>query len=185
MVTLKQVEDLCDSDGVFFLTIKSINGLPILLDKKYYQVILSSLKYGCENKGWKIYAYTILINHLHLVLKVLKGYSLSGTISDFKSFTAHEILKLLRKDKQYNILDELAMAANKMEDCNYKIWRRSCWPEAITSRKFLLQKVKYVDNNAAKHRIVRDIESYLYTSYHNHYCEHEVVLDIDDIKELI
>ena len=180
MVTLKETQE---AGSLFFLTIKSINGLPILASEKYYKTILDSLDYCRKNKGWKIYAYTILINHLHLVLKIMEGNSLSGTVKEFKSFTAHEILKLLKEDKRYNVLDELRMAAYKTEDRDYKIWRKSCWPETISSEKFLRQKIKYTDLNAMKHGVVEDIENYPYTSYHNHYCEHEFILKIDDMGE--
>ncbi|MFH1522260.1 MAG: transposase [Patescibacteria group bacterium] len=181
MPTLKQTE----KDGsLFFLTIKAINGLPILRNNKYYQVILDSLKYCRENKGWKVYAYTILINHLHIMLKVKDNFSLLETVSDFKSFTAHKILKLLREDKQYDILDEMRMSAYRTKDRDNKIWRKSCWPEILLSKRFIRQKGKYINLNAMEHYVVKDIENYLYTSYHNHYCNHEVVLEIDDIKEL-
>ncbi len=182
MITLKEAQKYSD---IFFLTIKSIDGLPILINEKYYKIILDSLKFCRENKGLKIYAYTILLNHLHLVIMMAEGFSLSDTIGDFKKYTAHEILKQLELDKQYNLLDELIITANKTKDREKKVWRRSCWPEIIVSEKFLLQKVNYIDLNAQKHGVVRDIEKYPYTSYHNHYCNHKVVLEIDDIKELL
>jgi len=182
MMTLKQAEQ---HGNTFFLTIKTIYGLPILINKKYYQIILDSLKFCRANKGLKIYAYTILLNHLHLVVSMLDNFSLSDTIGDFKKFTAHEILKQLKLDKQYDLLDELHIAASKNKNQDSKIWRIDCWPKIIATEKFLLQKVKYTDLNARKHGVVRDIENYLYTSYHNHYCNHNVVLKIDDVKNLL
>jgi len=181
-MTLKQIQKHGDT---FFLTIKSIDGLPILLNRTYYQIILDSLKFCRENKGWEIYAYTILINHLHLVLKISEKFSLSNTIRDFKQFTSKRILNKLKKDNQFDLLKELEIVANKDEDRENKVWRRSCWPEVVSTEKFLLQKVKYIDLNAQKHGIVDDIEKYPYTSYHNHYCEHKAVLEIDDFKELL
>jgi len=182
MLTLKEIEK---DNNVFFLTIKSIDGLPILLNKKYYQIILNSLEFCQGNKGWKIYAYTILINHLHLVLSILKEFSLSETVSNFKSYTANKILNQLRLDKQSNILDSLHKAANRTKDRKSKLWRRDCYPKAIISEKFLLQKVKYIDLNAKKHRLINDIEKYPYTSYHNHYCHHKVVLAIEEVGKLL
>ena len=31
------------------------------------------------------------------------------------------------------------------------------------------------------HGVVKDIENYPYTSYHDHYCNHPTLLKIDDI----
>jgi REP element-mobilizing transposase RayT len=170
--------------NLFFLTIKSIDGLPILINEKYYQIILDSLKFCRRHKGWRIYAYAILINHLHLVLKLLKGFSLSDTMRDFKKYTSNQILKRLKEDKQYDLLEELKIAANKTKDRNSKVWRHDCWPKIIVTEKFFFQKVQYTDFNAQKHGLVGDMEKYPYTSYHNHYCGHEAVLEIDNIAEL-
>ena len=182
MITLQEIEK---NNNTFFLTIKSIDGLPLLINKKYYQIILDSLKFCRENKGWKIWAYTILINHLHLVLSTSDNYSLSISVGEFKSFTAKIILKQLKIDKQYNLLDALNTAADRIKDRETRLWRRDCYPKAVITKKFLLQKVKYTDLNAQKHNIVNDIEKYPYTSYHNHYCDHPVVLEIDDIKNIL
>jgi len=181
MPSLKQAEE---AGSLFFLTIKTINGLPVLINKDYYDVIIDSLNFCRNHKDWGIYAYTILINHLHLLLSIKKEDSLWNTIGDFKSYTAHEILKLLKRDKQYDILAEMRIAAYKSNDRDNKIWRKNCWPEIIISDKFFWQKVDYIDFNAWQHGIVKDIENYIYTSYHNHYCKHNVILKIDNIEEL-
>lgn len=184
MLTLKQFENTSDN-SLYFLTLKTINGLPVILNKKYYNILTDSLKYCMDNKGWIIYAYIILINHIHLIVKIEDGYSLSGSISDFKGFTSKSIIDFLREDDEFDILNELFIEANKNKDRNCKIWRRSVWPETISSREFLIQKMNYVDLNPQKHGVVKDIEKYPYTSYHNHYCNHELVLNINDIKELL
>ena len=57
--------------------------------------------------------------------------------------------------------------------------------DSIVSKKFFLQKVKYTNLNAQKHKIVNDMEKYFYSSYHNHYCDHKTLLEIDDIKGIL
>ncbi len=180
MTTLKQFKT---DNNVLFLTIKSIKGLPILIDDSYYKIILDSLNHCRRNKNWIIYAYTILINHIHIVLKVKKPFLVSKTINEFKSYTAHNILNKLKVDNQFSLLKNLQYAAIHNKDRDNKIWRRSCWPETIGSVKFLLQKAHYTDYNALKHGVVDNIEQYPYTSFHNHYCDHEVLLKIDEIGE--
>jgi len=173
------------ASNIFFITFKIINSLQVFTNKKYYQVILDSLKFCRKNKGWKIYAYTILINHLHLVIKILPNFNLDDTVRDFKSFTAKEILKLLREDNHWGILREMKLAAKDTKKQNFKVWRKNIWPKAIVSKKFFLQKVKYTNLNAQKHKIVNDMEKYPYSSYHNHYCDHKTFLEIDDIKGIL
>jgi len=182
MMSLKEAEKYGD---LFFLTIKSVNGLPIILNEKYYKIILDSLRFCRENKGLKIYAYTVLLNHLHLVVMMGEGLSLSEAVGGFKKFTADQIFKQLKLDKQFDLLNEFRMNVRNDKNSDCRIWRKDCFPKVVETEKFFLQKVNYVDTNAMKHNVVKDIEEYLYTSYHNHYCDHKVVLEIDDIKEIL
>ena len=182
MMSLKQAEKYGD---IFFLTIKSVNGLPVILNERYYKIILDSLKFCRENKGLKIYAYTILLNHMHLVVMAGERINLSEAIGDFKKFTANQIFEQLKLDEQFDLLNELRMGVRNDKNSNCRIWRKDCFPKTIETENFFLQKVNYIDLNAAKHNVVKDIEEYPYTSYHNHYCNHKVVLEIDDIKELL
>ena len=180
-MTLKEAQR---NGNIFFLTIKSIYGLPILINEKYYTIILDSLKFCRQNKRCRIYAYAVLFNHIHLVLRILEGFSLSDAVRDFKKYTANQILKQLKIDNQYDLLEELKITANKTKDRDGKVWRRDCWPKVIETEKFFFQKIQYIDFNAQKHGIVKDAEQYPYTSYHNHHCNHGLILEIDDIKEL-
>jgi len=182
MISLKEAEKYGD---IFFLTIKSVNGLPIILNERYYKIILDSLRFCRENKGLRIYAYTILLNHIHLVVMMEKEFSLSDTIGDFKKFTANQIFEQLKSDKQFDLLNELRVNVRNDKNSDCRIWRRDCFPKVVETENFFLQKVNYIDLNPVKHNVVDNIEKYPYTSYHNHYCDHEVFLEIDDIKELL
>ena len=175
---LKQNQKL---SSVFFVTIKTTNGIHIFKRKEYFDIILNSLQYCRKNKGLLIWAYTIIINHLHLVFKIKTGFNAYKSIGDFKKFTANQILKQLKKDNEFEIIKKLKYAAIKNRKQEHKIWHFGCYPRAIVSDKFLEQKINYTDFNAVKHGIVKDIEKYPYTSFHNHYCNHPTLLQIDNI----
>ncbi len=164
--------------NTFFLTLKIIKDINIFVSKKYFDIIISSLDYCQKHKGIHILAYAILSNHLHLIFWMDEEVVLKDVIRDFKHFTAKQIIKLLQKDKKFHTIEIFKEAALDTTDRKCKVWRRTTHPEAIYFDKFLEQKVRYVDYNAAHHGIVEDIEDYLYTSYHNHYCQHETVLKL-------
>ena len=168
--------------SVYFITIKTINGIHIFKRKEYFDIILSSLEYCQKSKGLLIWAYTIIINHLHLVFKIKSGFNAHETIGDFKKFTANQILKQLKKDNEFEILKKLRYTTIQNKKQKHKIWKSSCYPRAIISEKFLTQKIDYTDFNAVRHGIINDIEKYPHTSYHNHYCNHFVLLKIDSIE---
>ncbi len=166
-------------NDTFFISIKTINGLPIFINDKYFRIILRSLEYCRKNKGIKIFAYSLLINHLHLVFKILENFKVIDFLRDFKHYTATQTINLLSKDKRQNILNQLEKAALAKDDQKYKLWKRDVHPESITSNKFFEEKIHYTDFNPVHHQVVGDIEDYPYASFHNHYCEHEVVFKTD------
>jgi REP element-mobilizing transposase RayT len=59
----------------------------IFTRKVYRDIVIDSLRYSQENKGLEIYAFVIMSNHIHLLIRSDIG-KLSDTIREFKSFTA-------------------------------------------------------------------------------------------------
>ena len=178
---VQTIKENLEESPVLFLTFKIINGLPVFLGKQYFDIILDSLNWYRQNRRIKIYAYTVLINHIHLVLEfsgVLEGENI---IAGFKKYTAKQIAKKLKYDKRSDVLDEMRREGFKINRDGLKIWKPNNWPVSITSDKFFNQKVDYTDYNAMHHGVVKDIENYPYTSYHDHYCNHPTLLKIDDI----
>lgn len=171
-----------ENSDLFFVTLKITNDLPVFINENYFNIILNSLSYCQKNKAWSIYAYTILINHIHLVLQL--PLNLHDAIRDLKSFTSKIIIKQLKIDNQFDILKEMETLANNTKKQNYKVWRKNIWPQEIETDKFLWQKINYTDMNAESHGVVDDIEKYLYTSYHNHHCNHDVVFKTDNLQRL-
>ncbi len=55
----------------------------IFTRKIYRDIVINSLKYCQENKGLEIYAFVIMSNHVHLLLRSSNG-NLSGILRNFK-----------------------------------------------------------------------------------------------------
>jgi len=178
---IQTIKSNLEESPVLFSTFKIINSLPVFSSKEYFGIILDSLNWYRQNRGIKIYAYTILINHLHLVLEFSDDWEGEKVIAGFKKYTAKKIINRLKEDKRYDILEEMWREGFKINKEGSKVWEVNSWPVAITSDKFFNQKVAYTDYNASHHKVVKDIETWPYTSFHNHYCSHPCLLKIDAI----
>ena len=118
-----------------------------------------------------------------LLSKFLQQKKIQSRIKEVSiSKKANQILKQLKKDNEFEILKKLRYTTIQNKKQKHKIWKSSCYPRAIISEKFLTQKIDYTDFNAVRHGIINDIEKYPHTSYHNHYCNHFVLLKIDSIE---
>ncbi len=171
----KSIKQSAYEAGIFFITLKTIKDLHVFTDKQYFQAIIDSLRYCQEHKGLLLYAYAILINHLHLIFSANNGQEVEF-LRDFKRHTTKVTLELLRKDNREKELNLLRYSAIGRKRTFFRLWKKAVHPEEIKFHDFFQQKVKYVDFNPVHHNIVEDIEMYPYSSFHNHYCSHEVVL---------
>ncbi len=99
-------------EGIFFCTTGFHKQRRLLLGDKYYRIILKSLGFLKQKYNFGVIAYVIMSSHVHLILFVQKGTTLSDIMRDFKKFTAYKIRKQLEEDKEFALLNSL-----RIESC--------------------------------------------------------------------
>ena len=133
----------------------------------YRDIVIDSLKFCQVNKGLEIYAFVIMSNHIHILLRSSIG-KLSDTIRDFKSYTAKQILLAIeieqesRRDWMLNLFEFAAKQHKRNE--KYQVWTHENHAELIYSDKFIFQKINYIHENPVRAGIVENPEDYLYSS---------------------
>ena len=138
------------------------------------------MRYCQQHKGLEIYAFVIMSNHIHLLIRSSKG-SMSDTIPEFKSFTAKQLLQSIanekksRKDWMLNVFEFFAKKHNRKE--KHQFWTHENHAEEIYSNKFIFQKINYIHKNPVRAGIVENAEDYLYSSA-RFYAEKSCLLDI-------
>ncbi|MCF8255477.1 MAG: transposase, partial [Bacteroidia bacterium] len=122
MTTDYQVKD---QFAPYFLTFQIVQWADIFTRKIYRDIVIESFKYCCENKGLEIYAYVIMSNHVHLIMRSILG-NLSGTIRDMKKFTSKRIIEAVingnesRRDWLLLVFEYSANGHNRNE--NFQVW---------------------------------------------------------------
>ncbi|MDQ3395658.1 MAG: transposase [Bacteroidota bacterium] len=91
-----QTYKVYDQEAVHFVTFTVHQWVDVFTRRTYVDIILDNLKYCQENKGLEIYAWVIMSNHCHLIIRS-NGFKLSDVIRDFKKHTAKKWYKLLMK----------------------------------------------------------------------------------------
>ena len=93
-----------ENQEAYFLTCTVVNRLPAFINPDIAQIILDSLSFLQNEKRLSLYAYVIMENHLHLMAG---ADDLKKEIANFKSFTAREIIDLLKTTGQRGMLQQL------------------------------------------------------------------------------
>ena len=156
-----------NQDALHFITPTIINWVDLFTRKVYRDIVIDSLRYCQQNKGLEIFAFVVMSNHLHLLIRSKIG-KLSDTIHDFKSFTAKQILQAIengqesRREWMMNLFEFAAKRHKRNE--KYQIWTHENHAEEIYSNDFIAQKIKYIHENPVRAGIVEKAEDYLYSS---------------------
>lgn len=83
-----------------------------------------------NGKDYRLLAWVVMPNHVHLVFKLLPGRSLSRTLHSLKSFTAKKVNTLLGR--------------------NGALWQREYYDRLIRDEAELERAIEYVRENPLK-----------------------------------
>ncbi|MEO6284381.1 MAG: transposase [Dyadobacter sp.] len=155
-------------DGLFFVTMTVVGWIDVFTRKKYADEIIKNLNYCIEHKGLEVYEFCIMSNHLHLICSVKDG-EVGKVIRDFKSFTAKEIIRLIDENPQESRKEWLLymfryFAKGSSPKCEFQFWQHHNHPISLVSKRFILQRTRYIWNNPVKAGIVSEPQHYIYSS---------------------
>jgi REP element-mobilizing transposase RayT len=169
-----------DQEGLHFLTFQIVDWIDIFTRKIYKDIIIDSFKYSIENKGFQIFAYVIMSNHIHLVAQSSIG-RLSDNIRDLKKFTSKRIistiLEINESRKEWLLTRFRFRASQHSRNEVYQVWTHENHAMLLYSNEFIREKIEYIHDNPVKAGIVRNPEDYLYSSARN-YASLEAPIDI-------
>ena len=176
-----------DPEHLYFVTTKAVQGKPIF-DRPYLaNIVLGSLRYMRLNHWIKLYAYVLMPNHIHLIVKYLDEHQPSQVLRDFKKFTAKEIIGELERRGERRLLSFLEAAASNTKKQTHKVWEDGYFDKSIFSEPFLFQKMDYIHHNPLQPHwsLAERPEEYRYSSARNYALHDDSVMQIDHCSELL
>lgn len=179
---------ILNQHATYFLTITTVGWIDIFTRKECRDIIIESLRHCQQNKNLHIFAYVIMSNHLHLMLRSEEPDCLSDVLRDFKKFTAKKIKEHIlhskiesRKEWMESLLKYYAkITAGKKE---FTIWQAGNHPIEVYSPKVIAQKLEYIHLNPVRAAWVQAPEHYIYSSASNYILGHGL-LEVEIIESL-
>lgn len=172
---------ITNQGGTYFLTLQVIDWVDIFTRKNYPNIIIESLDYCRKNKGLEIWAYVIMSNHVHLIVRA-KDENLSAVLRDFKRHTATKILKTIStipESRRDWMLERFEKAARlQQRNSKYQFWTHRNHAIELVSHYFICQKMAYIHLNPVRAGWVEKAEDWLYCSQRN-YLGLTSLLEID------
>lgn len=168
-------------DQLYFLTFQVVKWIDVFTRPQYRDIILESFEYAIKHKGFQLFAYVIMTNHVHLIAQSSEN-KLSSTIRDIKRYTSKTIIETI-KDIEYSRREWMLnvfrdAAAKHSRNKEYQVWTHENHAIWLYSSKFIAEKIQYIHNNPVKALWVQNPEDYLYSSARN-YAGLSVFIDVE------
>jgi putative transposase len=127
------------------------------------------------------YAYCLLGNHFHLLVRVKSQSDLSTfqNLSNIKAEKAHDIVS-----HQYQkFFQSYAMAFNKQQNRIGTLFQTPFKRAKISTNDYLIKCVHYIHFNPQKHGLIKDFKDYPWSSYQSYLSQKPTKLRRDDAIE--
>lgn len=149
--------------GIYHIMLRGINRQDIFIDEQDKEKFLKTLKHYKDISGYKVFAYCLMSNHVHLLIK-----------------TEKENLDL--------ILKRIAGSYVYWYNWKYKrighLFQDRFKSEPVDSDEYFLTVLRYIHQNPVKAGFCEHISDYQYSSY-NHYLKNSTFIDCDFCFEII
>ncbi len=153
-----------DGIYIYFVTFTVVDWLPIFTRPEPIEIVNNSLQFCHANRQLRIHSYVIMPNHIHLIIsdENYDNERLGKTLVDFRKFTGHKLADYI----DANLSESLAQSirANQLTDRIRQIWKSGWHAEALSTEKFLTQKVNYIHENPVRKGLVKLPEHWPHSS---------------------
>lgn len=167
-------------DAPYFLTLTVAEWSYVFTLLPYFELVVESLRYCQKNKQLRLFAYVIMLNHIHLIAAGDHNHLLSEILRDFKRFTASEIISLLHREGRQELLEIFAKAGSlDGRGRDHKVWIEGNHPVLIESAEFFRQKLNYLHENPVRKGLVERPEHWAFSSARNYLLSDSSVLEVE------
>jgi REP element-mobilizing transposase RayT len=149
-------------EGVYFVSFAVQEWVDVFTRNDYKNILIENLEYCQNNKGLEIFAWCIMSNHIHLIVRAKDGYLLPNILRDFKKFTSKAIINAISENSQESRKEWLLEQFKTAEGIRF--WRGDNKPIELWSNNVIDEKIDYIHQNPVEEGLVFKAEDYMYSS---------------------
>ncbi len=171
---------ISDDDSLYFLTITVVDWVDVFTRNEYKQWLAEQIAYCQKNKGFELFAYVIMTNHLHFVARMNEGLSMSDFLRDFKSYTGKKLIEKISNNsaesrKEWMLSHFASHGQKNALNKEWQFWQNGSHPTSLYSNEVIQQKIKYIHENPVRAGFVAEANEYFYSSA----CPHSPIKVIE------
>ena len=143
--------------NIYHVIMRAINRQRLFIDDEDHHRFLQTLKFYKKTSGYEIYAYCLMNNHIHLLLKV----------------GPEPLEQIMRR-----ICGKFVYWYNRKYDRVGYLFQDRFKSEPVEDDQYFLTALRYIHQNPLKAGLVKDIKQYRWSSY-NAYLNRDHLVDTD------
>ena len=173
-----------DPTHLYFVTATVMGWKCIFTEPDYAKIVLDSLDWHRQNDRWSLFAFVVMPNHVHFIIRPLGERTISAVLQSFGSYTAHVILDRLREDGRSELVRFFAQRHDRDFSKGHQVWL-PIEAKNVYSTGVLRQKVAYIHNNPVNERwhLAHHRADYAYSSACFYDRRKAPIIEVDDIRD--
>ncbi len=166
-----------DTGQVFFVTTSTVHHTRVFgLSRVYYNILGDSLKFVLNEHRAKLFGYVFMPSHIHLVVAMPEGESISDFMRDFKKYTSTKVRQQLEIEERLSALKSLRANAYGKKNQVFKLWMDRFDDLVIDQEETLGVKLEYIHNNPVKAGLVEEAEEWEFSSARSYaFGDHRII----------
>jgi REP element-mobilizing transposase RayT len=151
------------------------------------RILVDSLNTGRILGQYELFAFVIMPNHIHLVLKCLNECTPGDIVREFKKATANLIVRQYEAESNSEVLAFFAAAVSPRRKEQYVVWEHEYQAKNVFSPRFLRQKVEYIHKNPTQPhwRLAEQPGAYPWSSARFYLNGERALIPLSDVRELL
>ncbi len=89
-----------EKEKAYFVTMTVVGWIDVFTRKNHKMQIVKSLQFCQKNKGLEIFAWCLMSNHLHMIVRSSGKDILSDILRDFKKYTSRSIVEQIEEEHE-------------------------------------------------------------------------------------
>jgi len=171
-------------DAVYFITCCVEDRFPFFKEETFCGLFIEELKLCKKLKGFKLFGFVIIPDHIQLLIQPNDEYNISKVIKSLKENTSRDInniilnrqsegdtstcrLRIRELIKEYQNQFIQKYGNNQFQFPKFK-WQKSFHDHYTRNDNDFENHLEYIWRNPEKHGIVKNFEHYKYSSYNNY-----------------
>ena len=174
-----------DPSHLYFVTTGTQRKATIFRRECIKRILVDSLNIGRILKQYDLFAFVIMPNHIHFIMRCLGDFTPSDAVREFKKSTANLIIRQLSAEQNEDALNFLTEHAPSGQEC--AIWMSEFQAKNVYSAKFLRQKLTYIHNNPCQPhwQLAEKPEAYIWSSAGFYLKGQKALIPLSDARELL